>query len=117
MEARSTIDIDPQRPVELRQLPIGEFSREAIITDHLTDNLPVLLLHVTLIIAASWASSGKGDLLLFTKGEQVGIDTLRAIIRVNAQDRKGEQVLSAFQCSNDCLLAFVEQRKAFSPSV
>src|SRR2546421_8149077 len=111
-----TIDIHPQRPVELRQLSVGEFSREAIIADHLPNNLPVLLLHVTLIIAASWAPEGYGDLLLFTKGEQVGIDKLRSIIRVNAQDRKGEQVLSAFQRSNDCLLAFVEQRKAFSPS-
>src|SRR5260221_479669 len=85
------IHIHAQCPVEFRELPVRQFSDKAIIANHLPHNLSVLLLDVTLIIASSWAPSGKGDLLLFTKGEQLDIDELRSIIRVNAQDGERKQ--------------------------
>ncbi len=38
-----TVDIQAQRTVEFGELSIGEFAHEAIIADHLPDNLPVFL--------------------------------------------------------------------------
>src|SRR5260221_4068257 len=111
------IHIHAQCPVEFRELPVRQFSDKAIIANHLPHNLSVLLLDVTLIIASSWAPSGKGNLLWFTKGEQLDIDELRSIIRVNAQDGERKQVLSTLESSDDRLLTFVDQRKAFGPSV
>lgn len=63
----------------------------------------------------SGTSEGYGELLLFTKGEQFDIDKLASIIRINPLHGKGKQVLSAFEGSNDRLLTFIEQRKAFGP--
>jgi len=111
-----TIDVQPQCPVELGELPVRQFSDKPIIADHLPHNLPVLLLYVTLIIAPSWASSGKRNLLVFTKGEQLDIDELRSIIRINAPHGKGQQVLSALEGSNNGLLTFIQERKAFGPA-
>jgi hypothetical protein len=44
------IDIQAQSSIEFRQLPIGVFSDEAIITHHLTDNRSILLFDKTLIV-------------------------------------------------------------------
>jgi hypothetical protein len=67
MDGSATIHIDPQRSVEFGQLAIGQLTREAIIANHLPNNLAVFLLDLALIVALARASSGTGDVLLFTK--------------------------------------------------
>ena len=53
-----TIHIDPQCSIEFGELPIGEFTNEAIIAHHLPHNLPIFLLDIalveTLVVGALW---------------------------------------------------------------
>ena len=110
-----TIDIDPQRAIEFGELSIGEQALEAIIANHLPDNLPVFLLYIALIIAASRTPSGEGDLFLFTKSQQLHIDKLGSVVRVDPQERKREQLLCSLESSDDGRLSPVEERKALGP--
>jgi hypothetical protein len=79
-----TIHRDPQRPIEFGELSIGEFAHEAIIADHLPDNLPVFLLDIALIVAAPRTPSGEGELFLFTESQQLCIDKLGSVVRIDA---------------------------------
>lgn len=46
-----TIDVEAQCPVELGRLTVGQFPDEAVVADHLPDDVAVLLFDVALIIA------------------------------------------------------------------
>src|SRR5260370_6834993 len=83
------IDIYPQRPIEFRQLSVGKFSSEAVIADHLADNLPIFLLHIALIVTLARASASKSDVFLLTVGRQLHVNELSSIIRIDTQQRKG----------------------------
>ena len=110
-----TIHIDPQRPIEFGELSIGEQALEAIIAHHLPDNLPVFLLDIALIIATSRTPSGEGELFLFTKSQQLHIDKLGSVVRVDPQERKREQVLYSLEGSDDGRFSPVEERKSLGP--
>ena len=110
-----TIHIDPQRPIEFVELSIGEQALEAVIANHLPDNLPVFLLDIALIVAASRTPSGEGNLFLFTKSQQLHIDKLGAVVRVDPQERKREQLLYSLESSDDGFLTSVEKWKALGP--
>ena len=53
-----TIHIDPQCPIEFGELPIGQFTNEAVIANDLPDDLPILLFYIalveTLVVGALW---------------------------------------------------------------
>ena len=85
------VDIQAQRSIQLGELPIGEFPDEAIIADHLTHDLSIFLLYVTLIITVLRTPSRKGDVFLLTVGRQFNIDELSSIVGVNAQEGKRKQ--------------------------
>src|SRR5258708_37751720 len=70
------IDIHPQRAIELCELPVGKFPREAIVADHLAHNLSIFLLYVALIIAVARTPSGKGEVCLLTIGHHLHIAKL-----------------------------------------
>jgi len=101
MEARSGIHIHPQRSVEFDQLSVCEFSPETIITNHLPDNLSILLLHVALIVASSRTPSGKGDLFLLTKSQQFQVNKLSSVVGVDSQDGERKQRLRSLECGHN----------------
>ena len=86
-----------------------------VIANHLPDNLPVLLLDIALIVAASRTPSSEGDLFLFTKSQQFHIDKLGSVVRVDPQERKREQVLYSLEGSDDGRFSPVEERKSLGP--
>ncbi len=110
------VDIQAQGSVQFGELSVRQFADKAIIADHLPHNLPILLLHITLVIALSGTSPGEGNVCLFTKSQQFDIDKLRAIVRVKAEHRERKQVLGALEGCDDHLLTSVEQRQAFGPA-
>ena len=71
--------------------------------------------HKTLIVAAPRTPSGEGELFLFTKRQQLRIDKLGSVVRVDAQERKREQLLGSLESNNNGRLSSVEERKAFGP--
>jgi hypothetical protein len=66
------------------ELSIGKFPDEAVIADHLTHDLSIFLLYVTLIITVLGTTPREGDVFLFTVGRQFNIDELSSIVGVNA---------------------------------
>src|SRR5205085_3597004 len=104
------------RPVELGQLPIGVFSYEAIVAYDLTHNCAIFLLHKALISFLIGSPTGKGDLFLFTIGDQDPIDELYAVIGINPQQGKREELPCALKGSYDRLLAAMQEGQAFRPA-
>jgi len=69
------------------------YSRERIITfpaQELAYVRPVLLLDVSIVIFFVRSSSGEVDVVLGTPGAEMPIDELRAVIRIEAQETKGQ---------------------------
>ena len=91
-------------------------THEAIIAHHLTHHDPILLFHITLIVLLSWTSSGEGDMFTRTIGDDFLVDELRAIIRIQAQDGKGEEGASVLQRGKHRILAFLQERQALGPA-
>ena len=110
------VDIQAQRPVEFGELPIGMFSNQAIIADHLAHNRAIFLFDKTLISFQIRPSSREGDLFLFTIGDHDLIDELSAVIGINPQNRKREQRACALEGSQHRLLAPMQEGKAFRPA-
>jgi hypothetical protein len=52
------------------------------------DDRPVLLLHVRLVVLSVGTTPGERDLLLLTKADEVGVQDLASIVRVDPQERK-----------------------------
>ena len=63
---------------------------EAQVADQLADVGPVLLLDVRPVVLVARPGPGEGDLLLAAVVEKMGVDELRAVVRVDAEDREGE---------------------------
>jgi hypothetical protein len=51
---------------------------------------PVLLLDVAAVVLVALPAAGEGDPLLLAVGEQVVIDELRAVVRVDAEQGEGQ---------------------------
>ncbi len=63
-----------------------------IITDGVSYNGPILLLHVRLVIFLVRAGAGEGDLRIDAIAVEAIIDELPTIIRINAHQREGQSV-------------------------
>ena len=57
----------------------------AVVADSTTHDGPVLLLNMGIVILASCAPTGEGDLLLETIAVELVVDELGAVVRIDAQ--------------------------------
>src|SRR5258708_3321555 len=82
----------------------------------MTHNCAIFLLHKALISFLIGSPTGKGDLFLFTIGDQDLIDELSAVIGINPQQGKREELPCALKGSYDRLLAAMQEGQAFRPA-
>ena len=73
----------------LRTLELG-VGVKAQVADQLADVGPVLLLDVGAVVLVAGPGPGEGELVGRAVVEEVGVDELAAVVRVDAQDGEGE---------------------------
>ena len=78
-----------QCPDLIQQVELGR-GVVAVIADGLAHDVPVLLLHVSAIVLVARPGPGEHQILGFTPAEQLPVDELAAVIRIDSQDRAWE---------------------------
>ena len=111
------IDIQAQRSIEFRELPISMFTNEPIIADHLADNRSIFLLYKALIHFLIGSSTRECHLFLFTIGHQCLIDApLHRYQYQIPRIGKGKSMRASLDGCQHCLLTAIQEGQAFRPA-
>lgn len=110
------VHVQAQRPVELGQLPIRRLPFKPVISHQLPDHRAVLLFDETLIVLLGDPSSGEGDVLLLTIGQQQIVDELAAIVSIQSQDGEWHKLGGVAKSVFDGMLGPMEQWQALDPA-
>jgi len=73
----------------------------AEVADEFADPGPVLLLHVGAIVLVPGPGAGERDLVGMAVGEQVFVDELRSVVRIDADNREREHRGDVLECLED----------------
>jgi len=76
------VHVQPERPIQLSQLPVRGLAFETVIADDLPDDRAILLLDVALVVLLRDPPAGERDVLPFAVRQEFGIQELAAVVRV-----------------------------------
>ena len=110
------VGVEIQRLVQLREQAQLLVRVTALIADRAPHHRVVLLLDKTTVVLAIRTRAREGDLLFLTVGKERLIDELRAVVTINAQQRKGQFGSDLLQSGEAPHLRFVLQRHAHGPA-
>jgi hypothetical protein len=82
----------------------------------LTDYRPVLLFDVRLVILPVGTAAGEGELLRLAGAQQVGVEELAAVVRIDSQQRNGQPRTHRLEGLTHRDLPVAPDPRAFGPS-
>jgi len=102
------VGVEPKMLVELVEEGELLIVVVAVIADGLADDGVVFLFDIAAVVLAVGAAAGEGDLEILAEAQQLGIDELAAIIRVEAEQGEGQVVFNALEGLHDPTLGFIQ---------
>jgi hypothetical protein len=110
------VGVETKMPVELVEEGELLIVIVAVIADGSADNGVVFLFDIATVVLAVWPTASKGDLEVVAEAQQVVIDELAAIVRVDAEQGKREIVFNGVESLYDPALGFITHSAGFCPS-
>jgi hypothetical protein len=88
----------------------------AVVSKQLANDGPVLLFNMSLVILVTRAAARKSELLCPAVSQEVIVDELTTVFRVQPQEREGQALPDPLKRSDDGLLPFVRHNCTLSPA-
>ena len=85
------IHIEPNRSIQLSELPVGGFPNEAVVPNQLPNDGAVLLLDEALVIGLRHPPAGECDLFAGAIGQHGRVNEFAAIVRIQPKQRERQQ--------------------------
>lgn len=110
------IDIEPESPIKLGQLPKRQQAIIAVLAYGLPYYRTVFLLNEALIILSMSTPSGECNLLSPAVFEHIFVDKLASVVRIQPKYWEGQHLPQLVDSLYDSLTASMQQWKTFSPA-